>query len=385
MTAQPSDPELEDAPIIPGIRYRIEKRTRMVPVTIDGVTEDVEEEYRVRVPVPPRDWDTTLQRGVLGLALVFTTISAAWTTAGIGQLLATTIVAVIAYGAALVFDGLWIGCLILEWLDRYDPQRAKTAKVTGWVALGLAMVAVVVHGAHHDQLAAGLVGATVSAAAKGLWVLVLRRYAVPLSDTVSGWLNQRRQKITVKQALSAELLRLHRQEMRTAALYGMTPAAARAITATGVPNEQQDSVPAGQDTEPEIQDTGQDPPAQPAQPPVPPHPAAVADQATGPYHKPATAAAEQQAGNRVVTTASVSKPDIARQDTVSHPSRCPAPDGPSIRDTILTALRDGISEDDRPALRAHVQEVHGDVPADTFRKSRLRAIQDFHEGEGTYP
>ena len=161
-----------------------------------------------------------------------------------------------------------------------------------------------------------------------------------------------------------------------------TPAVARPVTTSGVPDQQQDSVPAGQDTGTDTQGT----PVLPAQTPVPSRPAAV-DPVAQPLHSPAPAGVEEQVADRAVTTvtASVGKPDTARRDTVSRPPRRPATGGPSVRDTILTALRDGISEDDRSALRARVHQVHGNVPADTFRKSRLRAIRDFHEGEGFYP
>lgn len=94
-------------------------------------------------------------------------------------------------------------------------------------------------------------------------------------------------------------------------------------------------------------------------------------------------------------------PAAEQQDTTEHGSRStvsPRPvraGQPSIRDTVLAALNEGIPETDDQALRARVEEVHGpirekaadgEVKAGSYRKGRARAIDAWHKrtGEGQY-
>ena len=162
-----------------------------------------------------------------------------------------------------------------------------------------------------------------------------------------------------------------------------TPAAARPVTISGVPDQQQDSVPAGQDTATDTQDT----PVLPAQSAVPSRPATVIDPVAQPLHNPVPSRIEEQVADRAVTTvtAAVSKPDTTRRDTVPRPPRRPTTGGPSVVDTILKGLKAGIDPEERDKLRALVETVHGEVKDDTFRKSRLRAIKALNEGQGFYP
>lgn len=218
-------------PPIPGVRYRTEKRERMVPETVNGTTRMVPETYYVSIAVPPHDWDRTILRAVTGAAVVVTALSVAWTTAGIGALLAPAVPAPIAYGAAVIFDTAWLSCQALEWLERYDPKRATVARGAGWAALALAVTAVVAHGVVSGDAVAGSVGAAVSAIAKGLWVVVLRHYTVPLGERVGGWLLLRRREVTARRALSGELRRLAADEACLRAVYGELAATAEQATA----------------------------------------------------------------------------------------------------------------------------------------------------------
>ncbi|MFE2747339.1 hypothetical protein ACFXKX_23925 [Streptomyces scopuliridis] len=194
----------------------------MVITDIDGEPRETPETYRVQVPVPPRDWDRILLRSVTAAAVVVTALSIVWSTASIGDLLGTATVAVIAYGAAAVFDSAWIACLIIEWLERYDQSRAAVARKAGYVALAVAVLAIGVHGWKTGDLATAGVGAAVSVIAKGLWVVVMRHFAVPLGEGVESWLFQRRQEITAERALSGELRRMHADQAYTRAVYGPT-------------------------------------------------------------------------------------------------------------------------------------------------------------------
>lgn len=334
-----------ETPVLPGVRYKTEQRTRYVDETVGGKTRQVEETYDVLVPVPPRDWDHILLRAVTTVAVIVTFISVAWTTASIGDLLALTVWTGIAYGAALVFDSAWVTCIAVEYLERYDPKRARFAQRAGWVFLAASVVAIFIHGNHVGETEAGAVGAVVAILAKGLWVIVLRHYAVPLKELTAKWLQAEREDIAAQRAISGELRRMAADKNYVTAAYGTDAAqAALAVTRDDKPAVNAPST-TGQDTE-----TRQD-----TTPPVP---------------------------QTVPSLHSIKPP------TSPRPALRPVRTGqPSVRDTILAALQNGIPEGDDSALRARVAEVHGDVKGDTYRKSRTRAFDEFNKrtGEGHYP
>ncbi|MDT9688177.1 protein transporter Sec31 [Streptomyces sp. P9(2023)] len=174
------------------MRTRTIRETRKVPHTIDGRTVLVDEPYDVHVPVPPRDWDRTVRTGVVAVAGIIGAASIGWSTASIGALLDLVVITPAAYAAAAVFDLVWIACMALEWLARYDPARAALPRRAGYVALAIAMAAVGVHGHIEAQLVIGIVGATVSGLAKGLWTLVLAHHATPLDSRTQQWVDIQR-------------------------------------------------------------------------------------------------------------------------------------------------------------------------------------------------
>ncbi|MFJ3097371.1 protein transporter Sec31 [Streptomyces hydrogenans] len=174
------------------MRTRTITETRRVPVTIDGRTVLVEEPYTVRVPVPPRDWDRAVRTGLLAVAGIVGTAAVTWSTVSIGALLQTDVPAAAAYAAAGTFDLLWIGCMALEWLARYDPARAAAPRRAGWVALVVAMLAITAHGNMAGSLAIGLIGSSVSAGAKTLWWLTLRSFTNRLTSRTQQWVDAQR-------------------------------------------------------------------------------------------------------------------------------------------------------------------------------------------------
>lgn len=194
------------------MRYRTETRHRQVPHTIDGDTELIDEPYTVHVPLPPRDWDHIALTTVTATTAALVLGSVVWSTTGIGDLLARAAVAPIAYTAAVAFDVVWINCMILEWLARYDPARAATPRRAGHVALALAMGAVCAHGWLEDSFIVGAASAAVSALAKAGWTLTLRAYARPLDPRTQQWLITRQAKAGARLALDAQLRRLARLE-----------------------------------------------------------------------------------------------------------------------------------------------------------------------------
>lgn len=179
---------------------RIE-RTRLVPHTVDGVTEMVLDREIIEVPAPPRDWDHIVRTAVTIGAVILVTVSLTWTTASIGGLLAAAVAAPIAYGAAVAFDTSWIMCMAVEWLLRSDPERAAAAKRAGRFALAVSMVAVFAHGHLFADTIVGVVGALVSALAKGGWSIAMRVHARPLDPLTQQWVAKQRAALDGKLAM----------------------------------------------------------------------------------------------------------------------------------------------------------------------------------------
>lgn len=232
------------------MRTRTIVETRKVPHTIDGKTALVDEPYNVHLPVPPRDWDRIVRTGVTIAAGIICVASIAWSTASIGALLNLTVAAAAAYAAAGVFDLVWIACMALEWLARYDPARAALPRRAGWVALGIAMAAVAIHGHVEGQLTIGLVGATVSGLAKGLWTLVLAQHATPLDDRTQQWVDIQRAEAGGRLAM----VTIRRELTRADALVAAEEAALRS-TPDAAPETPEDDADAPEDA-PELPPSG---------------------------------------------------------------------------------------------------------------------------------
>lgn len=173
---------------------RIERK-RLVPHTVDGVTELVLDTEYIDVPAPPRDWDQLVRTVVTIGAVILVAASLVWTTASIGDLLASVTLPAVAYAAAVAFDASWIMCMGVEWLLRYDPKRAKAAQRAGWWALAVSMAAVFAHGHVAGEWVIGAVGALVSGLAKGGWSMVMRVHARPLDPRTQQWVEARRAKV----------------------------------------------------------------------------------------------------------------------------------------------------------------------------------------------
>ncbi|MFE7624645.1 protein transporter Sec31 [Streptomyces sp. NPDC057509] len=193
------------------------QRTRLVPHTIDGRTELVLDRYTEDVPVPPRDWDRTILTAVTAGAAAIGAACVVWSTASIGDLLARATVAPAAYAAAAVFDLVWLSCMALEWLARYDHARAAFPRRVGYGALAIAMAAIATHGWIADQLAIGIVGAAVSGLAKTMWTAVLRHHAKPLDDRTQQWVDKQRAEAGGRLAMVAVRRELTRADALVAA------------------------------------------------------------------------------------------------------------------------------------------------------------------------
>ncbi|MEU1421494.1 hypothetical protein [Kitasatospora sp. NPDC005751] len=193
----------------------------------DGTVRTDTETYPVQVP---RDWRraglTTAMTGTGALLVA----AVAWSTASIGDLLAGAVHPVIAYSAAVAFDAAWIICMILEWLARDEPAKVSAPRTFGFVALIIAMIAVCTHGylsAADHALATGVIGAGISALAKGVWSLVISHTAKPLSPMARTWVRERRELVDAElldARLDVELLRARAQVASFRAAYAAAPA-----------------------------------------------------------------------------------------------------------------------------------------------------------------
>jgi hypothetical protein len=198
-------------------RTRTIEHTEYVPVTRDGKTHIAPRTITVEQPLPPRDWDQIVLTAVTGIAIAVGAGCIAWSTSAIGHLLATAAHPAIAYGGAATFDLLWMTCLALEWLARYEPGKAKGPQIAGYIGLAIAVGALVTEGALADHLAAGIVGAAISVGVKALWVLVLRHHAKALDPDTQQWVDLETAEVGGELALAAVRRRLARSRQQLAA------------------------------------------------------------------------------------------------------------------------------------------------------------------------
>jgi len=165
------------------VKFREETRKRTVPRTIGGITNDVTESYKVRVPVLPRDLDQLAVRAAGGLVLALTVVAIVWSTISIGSLLGGGV----GYAAAVLADLSWLTVLVLEWLARFDPAKREFPRKLGWLLVAFAAGAIFWHGMLAGSVALAVVGASVSVVSKLLWLAVFRFIDRDLSEADQQW------------------------------------------------------------------------------------------------------------------------------------------------------------------------------------------------------
>ena len=199
--------------------------TRMVPVERDGKQHLVPQAFRV-----PRDYDAMALTAVLAAASLAVAGAITWSTVAIGGLLSGVAPVWAAYLVAGVFDLAWIVCLILEWLCRFDRARAALPVACGWVALGLSVCLITLHGASNGgtALMAGTVdwsgrgtvlgacGGAVSVIAKGMATVVMRHTSVAMDPASEAWLSAERAEVNATLAVTAARRQLTRTQSRIA-------------------------------------------------------------------------------------------------------------------------------------------------------------------------
>lgn len=388
-----TDTPIYEQPRIPGVKYKPETRHYEETTVIDGKPSTRRVPYQVLVPQPPRDWYGLIIRGVTGLAVGITGLAVIGTTASVGGQLAEILHPVIAYGVGVVFTATWLACLGLEWaMCQTDPKRATPARVGGWIALVISMVAVFSYGHDHGQDIAGGVGACLDLLAKGLWALLIYAQNVPLGEGVTHWFSEQQQQAAAQSRLARQLSRLNSDRAYQQAVGGREYEAAGAIITTREPTPALPAptpvvhpAPAAQAPAP-VPAAPHVPPVVPApQPPVPPvsgQPSVpVAPQAPVPpvSGQPAGQTSAQAGGP---TPAAVPDPSGQGAGQTPPPSGQQSPKLPAnvtelFGATKIATIRNALAKDPDISdedLADIVRQAHGDAKnlLDNVRRQRQR-------------
>jgi hypothetical protein len=175
-------------------------KTRTIHDTHNGINI----EYDIDTPIPrlPLNLDATLRRALFTLAAFMTIGAIIWGTVAIGSMLTLLAPTWAAYLVAGVFDAGWAGCLIAEWLLRYDSKRSALPRKTGMAMLTVSMAAIFIHGLIAGAWAVGIVGALVSAAAKGVWAIGMHTVRIKLDPKHEAYLRALQQQAGTELALA---------------------------------------------------------------------------------------------------------------------------------------------------------------------------------------
>lgn len=363
---QPGHPDTTtDNVRIPGVRYRRRRNAIQRPVTRDGRTHWVAAD--AWEPRPPLDVDLIVRRAVLVLALILVTGVVVWSTVSITQLLSTRAPTWAALCAAAVYDTAWIICLALEWLARYDRQRARAPRIVGWIALAVAMVAIwASHTTGGGDWHLGAVGAAASGLAKICWALLLRHYTHRLDADTRAWVEAERGDLAGQQvvgSLRRDVARSNAHMTAQLAALGLSPetpaqavlptlAQAPALPATPTPPQVSVTRPSA------VPPVPQGPPAV-STPPVPAVPVPVSSPAPTPAD---TAAGHQDTGadSGDATVSSLSEPTMSS----------------AVREALAHGITDG------PSILAHVQATFPGAKPPTVRRLLYREHQRAQKAAG---
>lgn len=178
--------------------------TRTITENVHGV--DVAYDVPDTTPVIrlPFNLDAALRRVLFAFAIVMTIGAIIWGTVAIGGMLTLLAPPWAAYLVAGVFDAGWAACLVAEWILRYDSKRADAPRAVGVGLLAVSMAAIITHGSLSGPWGwiVGIVGALVSAAAKGVWAIGMYTIRVQLAPKYEAYLRARQQQVGTEQALA---------------------------------------------------------------------------------------------------------------------------------------------------------------------------------------
>ncbi|MFI1562178.1 hypothetical protein ACH4ZX_03790 [Streptomyces sp. NPDC020490] len=174
--------------------------TRTITENVHGV--DVSYDIPDTAPRLPFNLDAALRRALFTFAVAMTAGAIVWGTVAIGGMLQLLAPPWAAYLVAGVFDAGWAACLIAEWLLRYDHTRAALPQKAGLAMLAVSMAAIVLDGHRNDAVLVGIVGALVSAAAKGVWAIGMHTIRIKLDPKYEAYLRTLQQQTGTEQALA---------------------------------------------------------------------------------------------------------------------------------------------------------------------------------------
>lgn len=192
--------------------------TRTITDTVHGIP--VAYDIPDTAPRLPLNLDATLRRTLFTLAIAMTLAAIIWGTVAIGSMLALLAPPWAAYLVAGVFDAGWAACLIAEWILRNDSKRAALPQKAGVAMLAVSMAAIVIHGSLAGDWgwAVGIIGALVSAAAKGVWAIGMHTIRIKLDPKYEAYLRARQQQAGTEMALALGERDLLLAQDRTVAL-----------------------------------------------------------------------------------------------------------------------------------------------------------------------
>lgn len=333
---------------------------------------------------------------------VLSAASLVWTTWSLVDLLGAGPVGItVAAGA----DIIWASVLVADARGLRVNGRRWIVPFFGWVALLAVACFLTWHGISLGNAAMAVAGPFLPLGAKAIWMLAIADMRDPSAltdDELAALAVMERGMVFEEKQHRIEMRRREMGAELQIAEVGtdfrieiMRQDKARALQRQRpleIPPTLRDATPghdAGHDTA-----TGHHAEPRDRTPPVPHHPPIETPRVDRPNPRPALRPASPPAATpRHDTTRDTTTPPLTRtatHDTAPAKRSQTAPrtrkTGPSVRDTILASLRDGIDKDDKDTLRARVTEVHGDdVKPDTFRASLRRAVRELEQGEGFYP
>ncbi|MGW1532313.1 GIY-YIG nuclease family protein [Streptomyces aureus] len=178
------------------------RATRTVTEVVHGVPVEYDVPDETPMPRLPFNLDSMLRRILFAFAVAMTAVAIVWGTVAIGGMLALLAPAWAAYLVAGVFDAGWAACLIAEWILRNDSTRANAPRKAGVAMLAVSMTAIILDGHRHNAILVGIVGALVSAAAKGVWAIGMHTIRIKLAPKYEAYLRARQQQVGTEQALA---------------------------------------------------------------------------------------------------------------------------------------------------------------------------------------
>lgn len=224
-------------------KTRFRRPTRTISENVNGVPVEYDVPDTTPIRRLPFNLDATLRKALFAVAILMTIGAIVWGTVAIGSMLAMLAPAWAAYLVAGVFDAGWAACLIAEWLLRYDSKRAARPRNAGVALLIVSMAAIIVHGALSGPWGwiVGIVGALVSAAAKGVWAIGMHTIRIKLDPKYEAYLRALQQETGTQLALAlGERDRLMTEDRTVGlklALEGRRPAAPPVVEPVDRPAE----------------------------------------------------------------------------------------------------------------------------------------------------